>query len=52
MKIVYKGGEKLTYKAGQIVLLVIPPKNRLSIEATPLPYHILMVVKGAYTLLS
>jgi hypothetical protein len=52
MKIVRKGGEKLTYKAGQIVLLAIPLKNRLSVEATRLPYCILTVVKGVYTLLS
>jgi len=51
-KMVRKGGEKLTYKAGQIVLLAIPLKNRLSIEATRLPCCILIVVKRAYTLLS
>jgi hypothetical protein len=52
VKIVRKSGEKLTYEAGQIVLLTIPLKNRLSVEATRLPYRILTVVKGAYTLLS
>jgi hypothetical protein len=52
MKMVCKGGEKLTYKVGQIVLLAIPLKNRLSAEATRLPCRILTVVKGAYTLLS
>jgi hypothetical protein len=51
-KLVRKGGETLTYIVGQIVLLAIPPKNRLSIEATRLLYRILTVVKGAYTLLS
>jgi hypothetical protein len=51
-KIVHKGGEKLIYKAGQIVLLTIPLKNRLTIEATRLPYRILTIIKGAYTLLS
>ena len=51
-KLARKGGETLTYKVGQIVLLAIPPKNRLSVEATRLPYRILIVVKGAYTLLS
>jgi hypothetical protein len=51
-KMVYKGGKKLIYKAGQIVLLAIPLKNRLTIEATRLPYHILTIIKGAYTLLS
>ena len=52
IKIVYKGSEKLIYKAGQIILLIIPLKNRLSAEATRLPCRILTVVKGAYTLLS
>jgi hypothetical protein len=52
VKIVYKGSEKLTYVVGQIVLLTIPPKNRLSAEATCLPCRILTIVKGAYTLLS
>jgi hypothetical protein len=51
-KLARKGGETLTYKVGQIVLFAIPPKNRLSIEATRLPYRILTVIKGAYTLLS
>jgi hypothetical protein len=51
-KLARKGGETLTYEVGQIVLLAIPPKNRLSIEATRLPCRILTVVKGAYTLLS
>jgi hypothetical protein len=51
-KLARKGGKTLTYKVGQIVLLAIPPKNRLSIEATRLPYRILTLVKGAYTLLS
>jgi hypothetical protein len=51
-KMVYKGSEKLTYKAGQIILLAIPLKNRLTIEATRLPCRILTIVKGAYTLLS
>jgi hypothetical protein len=52
IKMVYKGGKKLTYKAGQIILLTIPLKNRLFAEATCLPCHILTIVKGAYTLLS
>jgi hypothetical protein len=51
-KLARKGGETLTYKVGQIVLFVIPPKNRLFVEATRLPCRILIVVKGAYTLLS
>jgi hypothetical protein len=51
-KIVCKSSEKLIYKAGQIVLLMIPLKNHLTIEATHLPYHILTIVKGAYALLS
>jgi hypothetical protein len=51
-KLAWKGGETLTYKVGQIVLLAIPPKNRLSVEAIRLPCRILTVVKGAYTLLS
>ena len=51
-KLAKKGGETLTYKVGQIVLLVIPLKNRLFIEATCLPCRILTIVKGAYTLLS
>jgi hypothetical protein len=51
-KLARKGGKTLTYKVGQIVLLAIPPKNRLSIEATRLPCRILTLVKGAYTLLS
>jgi len=51
-KLARKGGETLTYEVGQIVLLAIPPKNRLSIEATRLPCRILIVIKGAYTLLS
>jgi hypothetical protein len=51
-KLVRKRGKTLTYVVGQIVLLAIPPKNRLSVEATCLPCRILTVVKGAYTLLS
>ena len=51
-KLAWKRGETLTYKVGQIVLLAISPKNRLLVEATRLPYRILTVVKGAYTLLS
>jgi hypothetical protein len=51
-KMVCKGGKKLIYKAGQIVLLAIPLKNRLTIEATRLPCRILTIIKGAYTLLS
>jgi hypothetical protein len=51
-KLARKRGETLTYKVGQIVLLAILLKNRLSIEATRLPCRILTVVKGAYTLLS
>jgi hypothetical protein len=37
---------------GQIVLLAIPAKNRLTREATRLPYRVIKVAKGAYTLLS
>ena len=51
-KLARKRGENLIYKAGQIVLLTIPHKNRLLIEATRLPCHILIVIKGVYTLLS
>jgi hypothetical protein len=51
-KMVKKGGAKTTYELGQIVLLAIPRKNRLSVEATRLPARIIKVVKGAYTLLS
>jgi hypothetical protein len=51
-KMVCKGSKKLIYKAGQIVLLVIPLKNRLTVEATHLPCRILTIIKGAYTLLS
>jgi hypothetical protein len=52
VKIVCKDSEKLIYKAGQIVLLTILLKNRLSIKAIYLPCYILIVVKGAYILLS
>jgi len=51
-KVARRGGQKLTYKVGQIVLLAILLKNRLSIEATRLPCRILTVIKEAYTLLS
>jgi hypothetical protein len=51
-KLARKRGQTLTYKVGQIVLLAIPSKNRLSVETTRLPCRILTVVKGAYTLLS
>jgi hypothetical protein len=51
-KLARRGGENLIYEAGQIVLLVIPHKNRLSVEATRLPCRILTVIKGAYTLFS
>ena len=51
-KLARKRGENLIYKAGQIVLLTIPHKNRLLIEATRLPCRILIVIKGVYTLLS
>jgi hypothetical protein len=51
-KLARKGGENLIYKASQIVLLAIPHKNRLLVEATRLPCRILTVIKGAYTLLS
>ena len=51
-KLAWKRGETLTYEVGQIVLLAILLKNRLLVEATRLPYRILIVVKGAYTLLS
>ena len=51
-KLAYRGGENLIYKASQIVLLAIPHKNRLLIEATRLPCRILIVIKGVYTLLS
>jgi hypothetical protein len=51
-KIVYKGNKKLIYKAGKIVLFAILLKNRLIIEATCLLCRILIIIKGAYTLLS
>jgi hypothetical protein len=51
-KIVAKGGANKTYSIGQIVSLAIPPKNRLLAEATRLPYRVLKITKGAYTLLS
>jgi hypothetical protein len=51
-KLAWKGGKTLTYIVGQIVLLAIPLKNRLSIKATRLLCRILTVVRGAYTLLS
>jgi hypothetical protein len=51
-KLARRGGENLIYEAGQIILLMIPHKNRLLVEATYLPYRILTVIKGAYTLLS
>ena len=51
-KVARRGGQKLTYEVGQIVLLAILLKNRLSIEATRLPCRILTVIKEAYTLLS
>ena len=51
-KITAKGGANRTYSIGQIVSLAIPPKNRLSAEATRLPYRVLKITKGAYTLLS
>jgi hypothetical protein len=51
-KLARKGGETLTYEVGQIVLLAIPPKNSLAVEAIRLPCRILTVIKGAYTLLS
>jgi hypothetical protein len=51
-KMTAKGGANRTYSVGQIVSLAIPPKNRLSAEATRLPYRVLKITKGAYTLLS
>jgi len=51
-KLARKGSETLIYEVGQIVLFAILPKNRLFIEATRLPYRILTMIKGAYTLLS
>ena len=51
-KLAAKGGANKTYSIGQIVSLVIPLKNRLLVEATRLPYRVLKVTKGAYTLLS
>jgi hypothetical protein len=49
---VKKGGKKVEYALGQIVLLAIPRKNRLSVEATRLPCRITKITRGAYTLLS
>jgi hypothetical protein len=51
-KMVKKGGIKKTYIVGQLVLLAIPPKNRLSTEATRLPCRVIKVVRNAYALLS
>jgi hypothetical protein len=47
-----KGGANRIYSIGQIVSLAIPPKIRLLAEATRLPYRVLKITKGAYTLLS
>jgi hypothetical protein len=47
-----KGGANRIYSIDQIVSLAIPPKIRLSAEATRLPYRVLKITKGAYTLLS
>jgi hypothetical protein len=51
-KLAAKGGANITYSIGQIVSLVILPKNRLLAEATRLPYRVLKITNGAYTLLS
>jgi hypothetical protein len=51
-KLATKGGANTIYSIGQIVSLAIPPKNRLLAEATRLPYRVLKITKGAYTLLS
>ena len=51
-KMVAKGGANKTYSIGQIVSLAILPKNRLLAKATRLPYRVLKITKGAYTLLS
>jgi hypothetical protein len=49
---VKKGGLKRTFTVGQFVILVIPPKNHLSIEATQLPRRVIEVLRQAYALLS
>jgi hypothetical protein len=40
------------FTIGQIVLLAIPAKNRLTSEAPRLPCRVVKVAKGVYTLLS
>jgi hypothetical protein len=51
-KIVAKGGPKTSFTVGQFVTFAIPPKNRLSTEATSLPRRVIKVVRNAYALLS
>jgi len=50
-KMVTKGGSKTTFAIGQFVTLAIPPKNRLSTEASRLPCRIVRSIRGAYGLL-
>ena len=50
-KMVTKGGSKTTFAIGQFVTLAIPPKNRLSTEASRLPCRIVRFIRGAYGLL-
>jgi hypothetical protein len=48
---VVKGGPKTSFTIGQFVTLAIPPKNRLSTEASRLPCRIVRSIRGAYALL-
>jgi hypothetical protein len=52
IKYAKRGGKQTSYELNQIVLLAIPRKNRLTIEASRLPARVIKIVKGAYTLLS
>jgi hypothetical protein len=52
VKYAKRGGKQTTYELEQIVLLAIPRKNRLTVEASRLPTRVIKIVKGAYTLLS
>jgi hypothetical protein len=48
---VVKGGPKTSFTVSQFITLAIPPKNRLSTEATRLPCRIIKKVHNAYALL-
>jgi hypothetical protein len=51
-KMIKKGGPKRTFTVRQFFMLAIPPKNRLSAEASRLPCRVIKVVRNAYALLS